>query len=62
MIDQEVHSLINNAYSKAMNILKTNIEILHKVANTLLEKETLNKEEFESISIGVRSATQLGQA
>ena len=62
MIDQEVHSLINIAYSKAMNILKTNIEILHAVANTLLEKETLNKEEFESLSIGVRSVAQLGQA
>ena len=45
-----------------MDILKTNIEILHTVANTLLEKETLNKEEFEGLSVGMASYTQLGKA
>ena len=56
VIDKEVHSLINNAYIKAMDILKTNIEILHTVANTLLEKETLNKEEFEGLSVGIAAS------
>ena len=61
-IDNEVHSLINNAYTKAISILKTNVDILHNVANSLLEKETLNKEEFESLSLGVSKVTPLGQA
>ena len=62
-IDKEVHSLITTAYNKAISILRSNIDILHKVATILLEKETLDKDEFETISMNV-SATpiNLGKA
>ena len=48
-IDQEVRSMVNNAYQSARDILTTYREKLDEVANRLLEVETLSREEFEAI-------------
>lgn len=48
-IDSEVARLINNAFDRATAILKEKRVILDTLANTLLEKETLEKDEFEAI-------------
>ncbi|MDD5290232.1 MAG: ATP-dependent zinc metalloprotease FtsH [Patescibacteria group bacterium] len=48
-IDKEVDNLIINAYAKSCDIIKTEKVMLDKIANALLEKETLEKEEFEAI-------------
>lgn len=48
-IDKEVKNLIDTAYQKTINILKENINKLHKVAEALLEKEKLEGYEFEEI-------------
>ena len=48
-IDEEMRLLIDKAYSKAEKLLKDNINILHRVAEALLEKETLDGKEFEKI-------------
>jgi len=48
-IDREMRSLIDKAYSKAEQLLKENIDKLHRVAEALLEKETLDAKEFEEI-------------
>ncbi len=48
-IDREMRSLIDKAYSKAEELLKENMSKLHKVAEALLEKETLDAKEFEEI-------------
>ncbi|QQY79481.1 membrane protease FtsH catalytic subunit [Keratinibaculum paraultunense] len=48
-IDEEMRSLIDKAYSKAEKLLKDNINVLHRVAEALLEKETLDGKEFEKI-------------
>ncbi len=48
-IDQEVEKIINEAKQKAENILKKNRKILEKVAKQLLEKETIEREEFEAL-------------
>ncbi|NLX62145.1 MAG: ATP-dependent zinc metalloprotease FtsH [Tissierellia bacterium] len=48
-IDREIRSLIDKAYNKAEQLLKENINKLHKVAEALLEKETLDANEFEEI-------------
>lgn len=45
-IDKEIKSLIDEAYNKAETLLKENIEKLHAVAGSLLEKEKLEGEEF----------------
>ena len=49
MIDEEVKSIIGSAYSKAEEILNTHMDKLHAVANVLLEKETIDGEEFQNI-------------
>ena len=48
-IDSEMRELIDEAYNKALNILNENIDLLHALANRLLEKETIGQEEFEAI-------------
>ncbi|MDU2639457.1 MAG: ATP-dependent zinc metalloprotease FtsH [Finegoldia magna] len=48
-IDSEMRELIDEAYNKALNILNENIDLLHALANRLLEKETIEQEEFEAI-------------
>jgi len=49
IIDQEVSKFIKNAYEKAREIIVKKKDKLEKIANLLLEKETLEKEEFEKI-------------
>ena len=49
LIDEEVKMIINNAYNKAVDILNSNMDKLHAVANVLLEKETIDGEEFQNI-------------
>ncbi|MEG6586152.1 ATP-dependent zinc metalloprotease FtsH [Dendrosporobacter sp. 1207_IL3150] len=48
-IDKEVRRLIEDAYSECRNMLKDNIEKLHLIANTLIERETLEAEELEQL-------------
>ncbi len=48
-IDEEVKRIIEEAYKKTEDILKTHSEELERVANALLEMETLDDEEFEAI-------------
>ena len=48
-IDKEVKRFIDEAYSKAEQLLKDNINKLHAVAQALLEKEKIDREEFIQI-------------
>jgi len=50
-IDKEIKRFIDEAYDKANKLLKENINILHAVAQALIEKEKLDAEEFEKIFI-----------
>jgi len=45
-IDKEVKSIIDKCYNNAKTILSENINKLHKVAQALLEREKLDKDEF----------------
>jgi cell division protease FtsH len=45
MIDQEVRRLIEEAEATARKVLTDNLDQLHRLANALLEYETLNGEE-----------------
>lgn len=42
LVDAEVRMLVNDAYHKALETLKTNKSILDKVADLLMEKETID--------------------
>lgn len=48
-IDKEVSRFINEAYNTSERIIKEKINILKKIADTLLEKETIEKDEFDSL-------------
>jgi cell division protease FtsH len=52
-IDKEMRSLIDVAYQKAEQLLKDNMDKLHRVAQALLEKETIDGNEFEELFVGV---------
>ena len=51
VIDEEVRHIIDTCYEDAKKILVEHMEILHKCANLLLEKERIDREEFESLFI-----------
>jgi len=48
VIGEEVKKMVATAYVTAQKILLENMEILHAVANRLIEKEKISGEEFES--------------
>ncbi len=48
-IDEEVGGLIRRAYELAVKIVKTRKRVLKKIAETLVQKETLEQEEFYNI-------------
>ena len=48
-IDTEVRGIIMNSYERAKALLQANIEVLHKMAEHLLEKEVLDGAEITDI-------------
>ncbi|WP_040683268.1 ATP-dependent zinc metalloprotease FtsH [Thermosinus carboxydivorans] len=48
-IDKEVRRIIEDAYAKTEEMLKTNMDKLHLIAEALLERETLEGEELEQL-------------
>lgn len=52
LIDSEMKRIVDGCYEKAKEILRENDEKLTRLANCLLEKETVYKKEFEAIYSG----------
>lgn len=48
-IDEEMRSIINNCYAKTKKILTENKDLLALIANTLLEEETITKEQIDHL-------------
>ncbi len=48
-IDEEMRSIINECYEKSKKILKENQKLLKLIAETLLEEETITKEQIDSL-------------
>jgi cell division protease FtsH len=48
-IDAEVTRIIQDSYHRAKDLLKTNLRLLHKVAEKLLENEVLDGSEIDAI-------------
>ncbi len=48
-IDAEIRKLVDEGYNRCMTILKDNIDKLHIVAKTLMEREKITGEEFKEI-------------
>ena len=51
VIGEEVKKMVSLAYVAAQKILLENMDILHAVAQTLIEKEKISGEEFESFFV-----------
>jgi cell division protease FtsH len=52
LVDTEVKRVIDNAYERAKQTLQANLELLHRVAAALLERETLTRDDIEILSRG----------
>ncbi len=51
-IDREVKRIVDECYADARQILEDHVDILHRCAERLLEKERIDREEFESLFEG----------
>jgi len=58
-IDEEINKLIKNAYERAKSVLKDNLDILHQLAERLLEKETVMGKELDELIHSLRPGIDL---
>ena len=52
VIDKEMRKMIDTAYNKAERLLEENMDALERVAQALLEEETLDAKQFEELFLG----------
>ena len=52
LVDAEVKRVINRAYERAKETLQENVDLLHLVADALLERETLTREDIAVLMRG----------
>ena len=48
-IDQEIHDIIDGCHARAKEIILQHMDVLHKCAELLLEKEKVQRDEFEAL-------------
>ena len=60
-IDHEVKAIIEDAYAETVKILQENMDKLERVAQALLEVETLDGEQFEALYTGEVDAEGMAQ-
>lgn len=48
-IDSEIHRIVTECHEEARRIIGENVEVLHRCADLLIEKEKITKEEFEML-------------
>ncbi|MGQ0814661.1 MAG: ATP-dependent zinc metalloprotease FtsH [Gemmatimonadota bacterium] len=51
-VDLEVKRIIEEAYTKAITVLRGNMELLERIAEALLERETLDREDVDLLAAG----------
>jgi cell division protease FtsH len=51
-IDDEIKRVIEEAHELAVNVLKEHMEELHKLSGILIERETIDKDQFERLLAG----------
>jgi cell division protease FtsH len=58
-IDEEIKSLVNKSYNRAKTVLNKNLDVLHKLAELLLEKETVLGKELDELILSLRPDIKL---
>ncbi|GIV76888.1 MAG: ATP-dependent zinc metalloprotease FtsH [Litorilinea sp.] len=48
-IDAEVRRIVDEAYARVHNMISSHLDKLHAIARALLERETLDRQEFEAV-------------
>ncbi len=51
-IDEEVRSIVTGSYEKTCQVIRDNLDIMHRMAAALLERETLNSDDIDQIIAG----------
>jgi cell division protease FtsH len=51
-IDDEIRRIIEEAHSTAQNVLREHMDDLHRISMILIERETIDKEQFERLLAG----------
>ena len=51
-IDEEIRKIVSTSMSRAEKILRDNIDVLHKLSKELLERESLDSSEIDTIING----------
>ena len=57
-IDEEVRDIVTNAYKRAQRLIKDNLHTLQTLADSLLEKETLNSGDIDEMMGGNEKLNQ----
>ncbi len=52
LIDNEIKRIVNGAYDKAMEILSTNVDKLHFIAEFLMKNEVMDEDQFKAAMEG----------
>lgn len=58
-IDSEIKRIVSQNYNKAANLLKSNINLLHKLAEMLLQQEVVDSKELDSLVKGFEASNNL---
>ena len=58
-IDDEVRSIVSGAYERTTTLLSDNLDVLHRLAGALLERETLDSKDIDAI---IRGEKQEGES
>jgi cell division protease FtsH len=58
-IDEQIHKLIDSSYKRAKQVLEGNLDILHKLSDLLLEKETVLGKELDELIVSLRPGIKL---
>lgn len=59
-IDEEIKRIVSESYEKVKGLLNQNLDTLHRLAQALLERETLEEEDIDRLIRGEELAPSLG--
>jgi cell division protease FtsH len=51
-IDDEIRRVIEEAHARARKVLQEHMEELHQISGLLIERETIDKDQFERLLVG----------
>src|SRR2546427_7488015 len=51
-IDDEIRRVIEEAHETALQVLREHMELLHQMSGILIERETIDKDQFERLLAG----------